>query len=178
MIDRILHRKKRIQPLYPRISCRDAAWRLRHVEYTSLLDVSCGHGNLLSLLYQQRIARYCDQDLSLMKGETDTLPYPDGSFDVVTCIQSFRQYSWPDQAIAEVYRVLKPGGVFLLSDIGHSGLVKLFYNHFLLRRRQTEDVRVYSRSDIEQRLRTSGFIVEESQKIARLAYTVIGCREA
>lgn len=40
----------------------------------------------------------------------ELLPFPDGSFDVVTCIQAFQYMPDPEHAVAEFARVLRPGG--------------------------------------------------------------------
>jgi ubiquinone/menaquinone biosynthesis C-methylase UbiE len=46
----------------------------------------------------------------------EALPYPDGSFDVVTCRVAAHHFSHPDAFVRETARVLKPGGHFILID--------------------------------------------------------------
>lgn len=46
----------------------------------------------------------------------ETLPYPDASFDVVTCRVAAHHFSAPEDFVRESARVLKPGGYFLLID--------------------------------------------------------------
>lgn len=41
-------------------------------------------------------------------GDAEFLPYPDQSFDVVLCMQSFHHYPNPEGVLEEVYRVLRP----------------------------------------------------------------------
>jgi SAM-dependent methyltransferase len=43
------------------------------------------------------------------------LPFPDESFDLVLCIQSFQYVSDPEAAIAQFLRVLRPGGAALIA---------------------------------------------------------------
>lgn len=43
------------------------------------------------------------------------LPYESGSFDIVTCTVSFDYLNKPLQVMKEVARVLKPGGMVILS---------------------------------------------------------------
>jgi len=46
----------------------------------------------------------------------ETLPYPDGAFDLVTCRVAAHHFSDPPAFVRETARVLKPGGAFLLID--------------------------------------------------------------
>jgi len=52
--------------------------------------------------------------MSVIEASVDDLPFADSSFDVVTTVESF--YFWPNPEcdLAEVWRVLRPGGRFLL----------------------------------------------------------------
>lgn len=50
------------------------------------------------------------------------VPFEDASFDVVYCNDSFHHYPAPDEVLGEVFRVLKPGGTFLMCDSWHPGL--------------------------------------------------------
>ena len=51
-----------------------------------------------------------------VQGDSERLPFAPGSFDVVTCANSFHHYPHQDRAIAEMHRVLAPGGRVLLVD--------------------------------------------------------------
>ena len=51
-----------------------------------------------------------------VQGDSERLPFPDGALDVVTCANSFHHYPHQDRAVAEMYRVLKPGGRLFLLD--------------------------------------------------------------
>lgn len=46
-------------------------------------------------------------------GVGEFLPFPDDSFDAVLCYDVLEHVADPEKTLAEVYRVLKPGGVFL-----------------------------------------------------------------
>lgn len=43
------------------------------------------------------------------------LPFPEGSFDLVMCIQAFDYVADPRHAVAEIRRVLRPGGAVVLT---------------------------------------------------------------
>ncbi len=53
--------------------------------------------------------------VSLRHGDLTTLPFPDNQFDKVFSIQTL--YFWPDprHALAEIFRVLKPGGTLVIT---------------------------------------------------------------
>ena len=49
-------------------------------------------------------------DIVLEEGDALNLPYPDGSFDSVTCAFGFRNFADYAQGLSEFWRVLAPGG--------------------------------------------------------------------
>ena len=51
-----------------------------------------------------------------VQGDSERLPFPAGAFDVVTCANSFHHYPHQDRAVAEMHRVLRPGGRLMLVD--------------------------------------------------------------
>ncbi|WP_027460170.1 bifunctional demethylmenaquinone methyltransferase/2-methoxy-6-polyprenyl-1,4-benzoquinol methylase UbiE [Deinococcus murrayi] len=50
------------------------------------------------------------------EGDALSLPYPDGSFDAVTCAFGFRNFSDYGRGLAELWRVLAPGGRLVLLE--------------------------------------------------------------
>jgi ubiquinone/menaquinone biosynthesis C-methylase UbiE len=54
--------------------------------------------------------------LHLIQGDSARLPFRDDAFDVVTCTHSFHHYPQQRQAVAEMYRVLRPDGRLLIID--------------------------------------------------------------
>lgn len=51
-----------------------------------------------------------------VQGDSERLPFASGAFDVVTCANSFHHYPRQDRAVAEMHRVLRPGGRLMLID--------------------------------------------------------------
>ena len=174
----------------PKMSCRDVANRLQSISYKKLLDVGCGTGYLFELLLHQRKAEYHGLDLSpemlkvaaekfgdcvtLVEGSADRMPYADDSFDVVTCVQSFHHYPAPDKAMGEAFRVLKPGGLYILSDTGVGGIGGWIDNHILFPLMKSGDHHAENRHGIARRMEKNGFAVVESRQLKGFVYTVMG----
>ncbi|WP_137388335.1 class I SAM-dependent methyltransferase [Rhodoligotrophos defluvii] len=62
-------------------------------------------------------------------GNAEALPFPDKSFDAYTIAFGIRNVTHIDKALAEAYRVLKPGGRFLcleFSEVDVPGLAALY----------------------------------------------------
>ena len=177
-----------------KISCRDIAALLESVSYEKLLDVGCGTGFLLEMLSQQKAAQYCGLDLSpemiraaekktipgteYTVGSAEALPYADDSFDVVTCSQSFHHYPHPEKAMAEVWRVLKPGGIYILSDTGIGGIGAWIDNHILFRLATSGDCHTTNRKGIAKMMEKTGFTVTDARQLQGMIYTVTGKKAA
>jgi SAM-dependent methyltransferase len=93
-----------------------------------LLDVGCGTGDLLSRLGKRFECAGCDPSDEMMararkhnpsvaftRATAEELPYGDGSFDVVLCIEVTRYLAVPEAALREIARVLAPGGLALVT---------------------------------------------------------------
>ncbi|MCR5088404.1 MAG: class I SAM-dependent methyltransferase [Oscillospiraceae bacterium] len=175
-----------------KISCRDIAAQLGQTDFDALLDVGCGTGWLIDMLAKQRQARYVGLDLSsemikmaeqkqidgakFVNGTADSLPFPDASFDIVTCSQSFHHYPYPEKAMGEAFRVLKKGGLYILSDTGVGGVGGWIDNHIFFRLAGSGDCHTTNRKGIARMMENSGFRVKESRQIQGFIYTVTGVK--
>jgi len=132
-----LHMLARMNP--PRFAFFDpivGCWRGLHV-----LDLGCG-GGLATACLVQRGARVVGLDLSqtslrvahrhtcgrddpapvFLCGRAEDLPFADASFDVVWCTDVLEHLAGLPAAIAQIARVLKPGGLFLYDTINRTWL--------------------------------------------------------
>ncbi|MGL5019722.1 MAG: phthiotriol/phenolphthiotriol dimycocerosates methyltransferase [Luteolibacter sp.] len=99
-----------------------------------VLEVSCGHGGGASYLTRtQAPARYTGLDLNstgiafckkrhpvsgleFIQGDAEHLPFSANSYDVVINVEASHCYPDFPRFLAEVARVLRPGGCFLYAD--------------------------------------------------------------
>jgi SAM-dependent methyltransferase len=82
----------------------EQAAHVRHVAGLDLSDIQVG-------LAQRRLAdRIAAGTAEIVKGDATALPWDDGRFSVVTCMGSMEAFPDPGRAVAEMYRVLRPGG--------------------------------------------------------------------
>jgi SAM-dependent methyltransferase len=89
-----------------------------------VLDLGCGRGGVMELFWRQvRLAIGLDPDLQSLRehraglpracGLGEALPFPAASFEVVIGLWLLEHVAQPERLLAEVGRVLAPGGRFL-----------------------------------------------------------------
>ncbi len=66
-----------------------------------------------------------DLDITYDVGVGEEMPYPDDSFDIVVCVDVLEHVRDLTQVLAEVARVLKPGGKFLYDTINRNPFARI-----------------------------------------------------
>ncbi len=170
---------------------RIALEMLRIAPGDAVLDVACGPGNFTrafagaagdglvvgldasrTMLAQAARERPGD-GIAYVRGSATELPFRDGSFDAVCCFAALYLIEEPLRAVAEIARVLAPGGrVALLSSVAR-GPVPAGATDALVRR--LTGVRIFGRDDLTDALREHG-LVDVRRRISGLAQFVSALR--
>ena len=125
--------------------------------YPVVVDVGCGWGGSLRKLLErfkpERLVGFdiapkmveaatqeaaalrtaSGQPVEVVKADSSALPLADASVDLLFCHQTFHHLVDQDRAIAEFFRVLKPGGKLLFAESTkryiHSWIIRLMFRH-------------------------------------------------
>jgi ubiquinone/menaquinone biosynthesis C-methylase UbiE len=62
-------------------------------------------------------ARNAGVSVDFRVGDVAHMPFDSGTFDLVVCQAAFKNFTLPKSALAEMHRVLRPGGVALIQDM-------------------------------------------------------------
>ena len=65
----------------------------------------------------RRNAAEADLQIDFREGNASAMPFKDNTFDFTFCQAAFKNFSQPVKAIAEMYRVLRPGGMSVIADL-------------------------------------------------------------
>ncbi len=160
---------------YRRLASRIGAELPPHAD---ILDLACGPGYLAIafaalgrfhvigldisdsfLRIAAEKAQEAGATLALRKGDAAAMPFPAARFDAVVCRAAFKNFSRPDAALNEIYRVLKPGGFAAIIDLDpdapshairdeveamrlgpiNKAITRATFKHMLLRRAHSAD---------------------------------------
>ena len=152
----------------------------RSVDGQRVLDLGCGDGLLVATLARQRaravgidvdhaalraaVARTDvtgDAGARFVEGRIEHLPFPDGSFDVVTAVTVLCLVSDRSAAAREAARVLRPGGRLIVGDLGRWSAwaarrrIKAWFGSRLWR-----SAHFWTAADLSRLIQQAGFRVE------------------
>lgn len=98
----------------------DIAFRM-HNKTSGLAQITvCDINNeMLSHGRDRAIDKGLGHDIQWSCGNAESLPFPDDHADIITIAYGLRNVSHIDTALAEIFRVLKPGGRFYCLEFSH-----------------------------------------------------------
>jgi len=71
---------------------------------------------MIRIATEQTLDHPCADRIQFIEGPAEKLPLESGSADVVLAINSLHHWAQPDAGLDEVWRILAPGGRFLIGD--------------------------------------------------------------
>lgn len=177
----------------------DRCWRKRALRgiQGNVLDVACGTGDMAVSLVERgctvtgvdiseemlAIARQKAPMVTFMIADAEHLPFPDASFDAVTCAFGVRNFVHLEQGLNEMLRVLKPGGQLVILELAipDSPLVKPFYNLYTRRIipwlgsriAGSREAYTYLPASIERFPKGDAFL----EKIRNSQFPILNCRQ-
>lgn len=100
-------------------------------------------------------------NISTRLGDVEKIPYTDSSFDLVVSRYSAHHWARPGTALREIRRVLRPGGMFVLSDVvGFGDPVCDTYLNAIELLRDPSHVRDYTLAEWSNQFAAAGFDFE------------------
>jgi ubiquinone/menaquinone biosynthesis C-methylase UbiE len=123
-----------------------------------------------------------------VRGDIKNLPFSDNTFHLITSNMVFEHLEKPESQIAEIYRILKPGGVLLFhtpNSLSYGTIAAKVIPEFLkgklisfLQKRKEQDIfptfyRINSRNKINNIAQKIGFRVDEIKMIVSSAQLVM-----
>ena len=121
----------------------DVKWRKKVVDFVTktnpdkVLDIATGTGDLAISIAQAGAKNVVGLDLSegmlsvgrkkikeanleeeikMIQGDSEALPFSDNSFDAITVAFGVRNFENLEKGLEEILRVLKPGGIFVILE--------------------------------------------------------------
>ncbi|QES92809.1 bifunctional demethylmenaquinone methyltransferase/2-methoxy-6-polyprenyl-1,4-benzoquinol methylase UbiE [Empedobacter brevis] len=106
----------------------------------TILDIATGTGDLAIMMGKNTDAKITGLDLSagmlevgrkkvkeaglenrieMVQGDSENLPFPDNTFDCATVSFGVRNFENLEKGLAEINRILKPGGTFIILEFSY-----------------------------------------------------------
>ncbi len=170
-----LHNGERLCPRCGSMPRNRRLWQILTKEITlsgkAVLDFSPSRCLFRAMRQQTNLYEYLSSDfenefIADVRYDITAIPEPDNRFDLVICYHVLEHIAADAQAMRELYRVLRRGGVALIQtpfsdrDTYEDATIISPENretHF----GQRDHVRIYNATDLSARLRSVGFEVEQ-----------------
>jgi ubiquinone/menaquinone biosynthesis C-methylase UbiE len=146
----------------------------------SVLDVACGPGILTAVIAKTarqvvafdltpqmltKAAHRCAEagldNVKFREGNAAELPLADAAFDAVVTRLSVHHFDRPSRAMSEIFRVLRPGGSFVIADVISSEVpAEAELQNAIEILRDPSHVRMLPASELAALVRGAGFAIE------------------
>lgn len=105
------------------------------------------------------------REIDLHEGDAQALPFTDASFDTVVCTLGLCGFPDERAAIAEMHRVLRPGGTLLLLDHVGSHHKLIHFGQWLLEKLTVRMLGDYQTRRPLPLVEQAGFVIREQERL-------------
>lgn len=104
--------------------------KLLHPQKITGIDISAG---MLEIGRSKVKKLGLENCITLVKGDGETINFPDNSFDAITVAFGVRNFEHLETGLQEMYRVLKPGGQMVVLEFSRpkNVVIKKLYNFYM-----------------------------------------------
>jgi ubiquinone/menaquinone biosynthesis C-methylase UbiE len=150
----------------------------------AILDVGCGTGRLLrsaagqfpgarlegvdaaqGMIDQARSSAGPVNKINFQLATAEQLPFPDAQFDLAFSTMTFHHWADQGRGVAEIARVMTPGGRWILADFIATGLLRYVRRLFRM-------TRFLEREELDAMLASAGLRVVEERRVQRRIYVL------
>jgi len=159
-----------------------------------LLDVGCGSGAAVraaasivadavgvdlspGMIVRARKLAGATPNVQFQVADAEALPFDDATFTTLLCTTSFHHYPNPGSAVAEMARVLTPGGRIVIADMVTDRQIMRVFDQ-LLRRTQRSHVGCQRSSRLTGLLTGAGFAEPTARTLFHGLFAIIAARRA
>jgi len=134
-----IHYDEKIRPYsnYSQLLCEYLADKYFKARNGKILDVGCGRGEHIEIFNKlgfdaygvdmEGVAKEKGLKVEIVDLEKENLPYPDNYFDFLMCKSAIEHIRNVHHLLAEIYRVLKPGGKIVIMTADWKANYDIFY---------------------------------------------------
>ena len=143
---------------------------LKADHFPKMLDVCCGSG-VVGASFKSRVGTMFGLDITpemialartrlhhLSQGTVYELPFKDNAFDLVVNREVLHLLPNPERPVAEIFRVLKPGGQFIVGQILPFGPEDAAWMYRVFKKKQPLIFNMFQEDDFRELLLSAGFV--------------------
>jgi ubiquinone/menaquinone biosynthesis C-methylase UbiE len=147
-----------------------------------VLDLACGPGTFTTPLARhakfvfgldltpalldcarRKAGEECVANIALVCADATAIPFPDASLDVACCGYSFHHMADPARALAELARVLRPGGRLAVVDLYVPEGADPERHNAIERARDVSHTHTLTRAELPRLVEAAGFLVRATE---------------
>lgn len=140
-----------------------------------VLDIGCGTGNYSNAVWQKDIhmtgmdpselmlieAKRRNQKINWTRGEVETMPFEDGSFNKILATLTIHHWDSLNQGFCEAFRVLEPGGKMVLFTSTSEQMEGYWLNHYFPSMLERSIHQMPKKGEILEAVKATGFQISK-----------------